>query len=235
MSTDKVTARAAEDTETIDPALIEAYLRDHPGFFRHRPDVLAALQLPHGGEGAVSLVERQVSLLRERNIDMRKRLATVSENAEHNEQLFNGTRTLVLRLLDATDSEQIMNLFNTVMKDAFKVQLSSLLWLPTAGDVIPGARTVNAETADIVSNLVRHGKTLCGVLRAEEMRALFGDRTGEGSAAIAPLMLEGQLVGVLAVGNTDVEHYQAADGTLFLDYLAEVIVRLSPLRQPDTQ
>jgi uncharacterized protein YigA (DUF484 family) len=35
------------------------------------------------------------------------------------------------------------------------------------------------------------------------------------------------VVGVIAVGATNAQRYQAEDGTLFLDYLAEVIGQLS--------
>lgn len=230
MSSDKVATQLAEDTEALDPALVEAYLRDHPGFFRNRPDLLSALQLPHGGEGAVSLVERQVSLLRERNIDMRKRLATVTDNAERNDHLFTATRALVLQLLEAQSVADMERAFISAMKDSFDVAMSSLLWLPEAAAVISGVEIASPERAESVAALVRHGHSLCGVLRGEEMSALFRGQANEGSAAVAPLMADGQLLGVIAVGDRDVERYQAADGTMFLDYLAEVIVRLATLR-----
>lgn len=227
MSSDKVATQLVEDTEALDPALVEAYLRDHPGFFRNRPDLLSALQLPHGGEGAVSLVERQVSLLRERNIDMRKRLAAVSDNAERNDKLFIATRDLVLKLIEATSIADMEQTFTRAMADDFDVSMSCLLWLPEAEGRIQSAEPASAERAAPISALVRHGHSLCGVLRGEEMSALFKGHVAEGSAAVAPLMHDGQLLGVVAVGDRNVERYQAADGTMFLDYLAEVIIRLA--------
>ena len=234
MSSDKVATQLADDTEDLDPALVEAYLRDHPGFFRNRPNLLAALQLPHGGEGAVSLVERQVSLLRERNIDMRKRLAAITDHAKRNDQLFTATKGLVLQLLEAQSVPDMERAFTAAMKDKFDVVMSSLLWLPEAASVISGAVLVSAERTETVAALVRHGHSLCGVLRGEEMSALFQGQASEGSAAVAPLMSNGKLLGVVAVGDRDVERYQAADGTMFLDYLAEVIVRLAILRTAHT-
>ena len=35
-----------------------------------------------------------------------------------------------------------------------------------------------------------------------------------------------EIVGIIAVGATNTQRYQAEDGTLFLDYLAEVIGQL---------
>ena len=43
-------------TESLDPRQVETFLSEHPAFFKHRPELLTALELPHGGAGAVSLV-----------------------------------------------------------------------------------------------------------------------------------------------------------------------------------
>jgi uncharacterized protein YigA (DUF484 family) len=58
----------------LNPEDVEQFLRENPDFLQQRPALLAALNLPHGGEGAVSLVERQVAILRERNISSRQKL-----------------------------------------------------------------------------------------------------------------------------------------------------------------
>jgi uncharacterized protein YigA (DUF484 family) len=47
--------------------IVSDYLREHPDFFEQHPDVLRDLKISHVGDGAVSLVERQVAVLRERN------------------------------------------------------------------------------------------------------------------------------------------------------------------------
>jgi len=63
-------------------------------------------------------------------------------------------------------------------------------------------------------------------MRAEEMSALFAVDIGEGSAAVAPLLRGGALLGVVAVGSNDPHRYQSDDGTVFLEFLAGVILRL---------
>src|SRR5690625_5729921 len=81
-SHEKLTADAVAD-----------YLKNHPGFFQARDDLLLSLELthPHGG-AAISLLERQVSILRERNMAMRERLASLVDNARRNDRLFDQTR-----------------------------------------------------------------------------------------------------------------------------------------------
>ncbi|MDZ7825512.1 MAG: DUF484 family protein [Gammaproteobacteria bacterium] len=58
------------------------YLRDHPEFFLGRDALLADMILPHGSDGAISLVERQLQVLRERNDDMRRRLNDLVRDAQ---------------------------------------------------------------------------------------------------------------------------------------------------------
>src|SRR5690625_3893495 len=91
-SHEKLTADAVAD-----------YLKNHPGFFQARDDLLLSLELthPHGG-AAISLLERQVSILRERNMAMRERLASLVDNARRNDRLFDQTRQLILALLETT-------------------------------------------------------------------------------------------------------------------------------------
>jgi uncharacterized protein YigA (DUF484 family) len=60
--------------EAVSAAIVSDYLRAHPDFFDQNPDVLGELKLAHVSDGAVSLVERQVALLRERNAELRRRL-----------------------------------------------------------------------------------------------------------------------------------------------------------------
>ena len=58
------------------------------------------------------------------------------------------------------------------------------------------------------------------------MTALFAHCHSEGSAAIVPLVRNERLVGVLAVGSSNVHRYESHVGTLFLDYIADVIMHL---------
>ena len=56
----------------ISPQDVEQFLRENPDFLQDRPALLAALNLPNGGEGAISLVEEQLAILRERAVTARQ-------------------------------------------------------------------------------------------------------------------------------------------------------------------
>ena len=59
---------------SISPQDVEHFLRENPDFLQDRPALLAALNLPNGGEGTIPLVEEQLAILRERNVTARQKL-----------------------------------------------------------------------------------------------------------------------------------------------------------------
>ncbi len=213
----------------LDDEAVRDYLKQHADFFERHPDMLDYLHISHSAGSAVSLVEKQVSVLRERNMDMRKRLTTLTENARDNDALFEATRRLVLALLDARDRAALGAAFAQAMRDDFKVDCASLVLFGDPGQSSEHCRVESTESARIeIGALLKNRKATCGVLRSEEMSYLFGDDAGDvGSAAVMPLH-NGRELGVIAVGSRDPNHYSSNMGTLFLAHIAEVLVRLLP-------
>lgn len=207
------------------------YLRNHPDFFEEHPDLLADISLPHASGNAISLIERQVGILRERNADLQEKLGQLMATARDNAQLFDKTKRLVLSLLEVKTLPDIIEALYESLSSDFQVSHYNLLLL---GDkhALPQsqAKVVGIEEAnDRIGTLLRTNRTVCGVLRAEELQLLFGDRSEEvGSAAVIPLS-HGQTFGLLALGHTDPLYYRSSMGTLYLSYIADILNRLIPL------
>jgi len=207
------------------------YLRNHPDFFEEHPDLLADISLPHASGNAISLIERQVGILRERNADLQEKLGQLMATARDNAQLFDKTKRLVLSLLEVKTLPDIIEALYESLSSDFQVSHYNLLLL---GDkhALPQsqAKVVGIEEAnDRIGTLLRTNRTVCGVLRAEELQLLFGDRSEEvGSAAVIPLS-HGQTFGLLALGHTDPHYYRSSMGTLYLSYIADILNRLIPL------
>ena len=73
--------------------------------------------------------------------------------------------------------------------------------------------------------LLRTGKAVCGVLRGEELKALFQDQAEQvRSAAVVPLEHNGRL-GILAIGSRDAMHFRSSMGTLFITHIGQVLSR----------
>lgn len=209
-----------------DAEAVALYLRAHPEFFVDHDELLSELRLPHEPGGAVSLVERQVRLLRERNIEMRNRLAQLMDVARDNDRLFDKTRRLVLDLLDAGTLEEVISAVDDSLRHEFQVPYVSLILF--SDSPLPVGRSVSlGEAQQTIGSLLGGGRTICGALRPHELAFLFGadESTQIGSAAVVAL---NQQQGILAVGSQDPQHYKSSLGTLFLGYIAEVLTRTLP-------
>lgn len=216
----------------LDDERVREYLKENGDFLQRNPDMLDHLHISHASGSAISLVEKQVSVLRERNMDMRHRLNSLTANARENDRLFDQTRKLVLSLLDARDLPGLYRAFKKAMSDDFKVEHASLI-LFGEPDGDEECRVETPETARIeIGALLKGGKPVCGVLRKEELAYLFPDAGDVGSAALMPLVAGGEELGLVAVGSSDAGKYSGKMGTLFLTHIADVIVRLLPRLQP---
>lgn len=212
----------------LDDELVRDYLKQHGDFFEHHPDMLDHLHISHSSGSAVSLVEKQVSVLRDRNMEMRKRLNSLTDNARDNDRIFDKTRGLVLGLLEADTPEQLGETFSSAMKDDFGVEYSSLILFGDPSKSSAQCRVEAADSARIeIGALLKSGKSVCGVLRKEELNYLFPNAGEIGSAAMIPLYGSSEL-GVIAVGSSDANHYSSSMGTLFLNHIGDVLVRLLP-------
>ncbi|WP_263143950.1 DUF484 family protein [Pseudomonas sp. RIT-PI-AD] len=223
-----MTDQRQDPPQPLDSEAVAAYLRQHPEFFVDHEELIPELRIPHLPGAAVSLVERQVKLLRERNIDMRHRLSQLMDVARDNDRLFDKTRRLVLDLLDAGSLEEVVSLVEDSLRHEFQVPFVSLI-LFSENALGVGRSVSSAEAHQAVGGLLAGGKTICGVLRAHELEFLFGqeERDQVGSAAVVSLSHQGQH-GLLAIGSPDPQHYKSTLGTLFLGYIAEVLSRVLP-------
>ncbi len=212
---------------------VRNYLKEHNDFFERHPDMLDHLHISHSTGSAVSLVEKQVSVLRERNVEMRKRLNSLTSNARDNDKLYELTRKLILGLLEARSQDELCRTFSQSLTGDFGVEHASIILFGDPQQSTENCRIESAESARIeIGALIRGKKSVCGALRKEELRYLFPSAGEVGSAAVMPLCNSTDF-GVIAVGSSDANYYTSSMGTLFLGHIAEVLVRLAPRLQSD--
>ncbi|WP_175652582.1 DUF484 family protein [Pseudomonas sp. Marseille-P9899] len=218
---------AEGSTPTVGAEAVTAFLRANPTFFVEHDDLLLDMQIPHQRGDSVSLVERQLKLLRDRNIEMRHRLSHLMDVARDNDRLFEKTRRLILDLLDADSLEAVVMAVEDRLRQDFQVPFVSLILF--GENATPVGRWVStSEAQQAIGGLLCGGKTVSGNLRDHELDFLFGEaRKDVGSSAVAAVENQG-LHGVLAIGSRDPHHYKSTVGTLFLGYIAEVLGRVIP-------
>jgi uncharacterized protein YigA (DUF484 family) len=217
-------AEQTRDTELNDE-IVREYLKNHDDFLQRNPDMLDYLHISHASGSAVSLVEKQTSILRERNTELRQQLKALTANARDNDTLFEQTRALLLKLLEADSLEALYSIFTASLATDFELEHASMiLYGEEAGN--EGWRS---EPKDTVKNeigaLFKGHKAVCGTLRKKELMFLFPQGNGVGSAALAPLVSTEQL-GLIAVGSSDANRYDSKVDTLFLSHIADVMAKL---------
>ncbi|GGG50405.1 hypothetical protein GCM10011403_04440 [Pseudohongiella nitratireducens] len=215
----------SDSNSSISASAIADYLKENPDFFADKDDLLADMTVPHESGRAVSLLERQVKILRERTIESRHTLNSLLENARYNDQLFNVTRHLILLLLEETHPKGLIS-----------VTESNLVTQPG----IDACRLILVDTPQVATNmqnrfpsLFRSKQVLAEQLDKETSRFLFPATLNPlRSAALCPITYQNSLLAILAIGNQSQNYFNEDLDTLFLDFITEVLGTL--LHRMDT-
>ena len=201
------------------------YLRENPDFFGRHPLLLTDLNLPHDSGEAISLVERQVAILRERNIDMRRRLTHLVGAANTNDTLFEKTRRFTLSALDCEDLDAIDAVLADTLIDDFGADHARCLVSHPCPFTSRRHLIYRSSAQELpLIQLTQTTGLSCGLLRSDEFQNLFGDAI-DGSAALIQLRHH-DLVGVLAIGSRDPMRFSPEMGTLFVRYIGDVLSRV---------
>jgi len=185
------------------------YLKQHPDFFDTHPELLEHLHVPHGGNGTVSLVERQLKVLRERQAASRERLAELVRVARNNDQLAERIHKLTLRLLHARSATDVRSQVEVSMREDFEVTPAHLL--------------VDGASQGQIEALLSSGKPRCGHFSEAQRKAFFGDEGAKlASMALVPIG-PGATRGALVLGSEDADRFNPAVSTEFLARIGEMI------------
>jgi uncharacterized protein YigA (DUF484 family) len=220
--------------EGVEEAAIEAYLRAHPDFFHQHLDLLESLKVPHPCGDAVSLVSRQLDLLRERNRRLQVQLNDILQIARDNDSLARRIHQLTLALLDATSVDDALGGLRWLLHECFQADfvavrlLKPVIESPIADLSMPP----DCEEASHFRSVLESGKPECGRPTSLQAGLLFGGDAHEvRSYALIPLHHAG-LKGLLAIGSRNASRFDAAMGHLFLNQLGEIVAaRLVALLQ----
>jgi uncharacterized protein YigA (DUF484 family) len=211
----------AEDT-------VADYLKRHPDFFERHPLLLLSLKLPHRtGGSAISLVERQVSVLRQRNSQLERQFKDLVAVAKENDALVEKIHQLALKLMRAASLPARLAALETSLREDFAAERAVLVLFPSApaAAVRDGfVKRLSLDDADVrpFAAFVRAGKPRCGPLR-ERQKNVF-DRDGDlvSSAAFVPLGAEAS-IGFLVVGSRDADHFHPGKRMDFLARLGDLL------------
>jgi uncharacterized protein YigA (DUF484 family) len=212
---------------STDEQQVTQYLQQHPDFFERHAQLLTRLRLQQPRTGTtVSLIERQVEVLREKHAALEQQLADFVRVARSNDQLADRIHRFTRRLVRSTSRTQALAEIEASLREDFDTY-HAVLVLP--GPAPEGATRFlrGVATDDPVlrsfESLFASGKPRCGQVRDSQREFLFGaEAAGIGSVALIPLVARTP-PGLLALGSLDRDRFHPGMSTEFLGRMAELI------------
>ncbi len=208
----------------IDDRKVIEYLRENPDFFQTYSNELSDLKVGHASGAAVSLIERQVEVLRERIFRMRRRMNRLLQTARNNDELFAKVRSLTIALLDVATWHDLNEVLATNVLVEFEADFVcchvqreriSLDHIRGYGEAAP------------FETLLSGSLPVCATLRPSELQTLFPvqEHDSDGSAVLLPLAMNGN-GGCLAVGSREPQRFTRELDTFFVGYIGDLLSRI---------
>lgn len=209
---------------------IADYLTNHPSFFDEHPNLLADLRLPHARGAAVSLVERQILVLREQNRELKRKLLELVDVARDNDRLSERMHRMTLDLMRADSLRALLDALKDHLHNEFKADAVSVQLTGLDESAQHDSWATRLAPDDAVKTLFKtafvDGRPQCGRLKKEQLDFLFGAQaTAIESAIVVPLGNRSEQ-GLIAVGSCEVNRFNPCMGTLFMSHLAELVAVL---------
>ncbi len=192
---------------------VAAYLQEHPQFFETYADMLAGIVIPHPyGGRTISLSERQLLALREKNKTLERQLQEMISFAKDNDELNGKVHQFSCALFGATDAGAVRDVILEELHERFAVPHATLrLW-----EAAP-------PTAEVLTFADQSRQPVC------VHRAVYGTETWFGEAgpllrsfAYLPLRASDESIGLLVLASEDPQRFYPEMGTLFLQRIAEL-------------
>lgn len=218
---------AAAKEPASEESQVLAYLKANPDFLARHPELFELLELRHSAGAAVSLIERQVEILRGKSARLEDRLKTLVEAARENEQRAGNVHRLARSLIRAPTLAATIAALRKCLREDFDVDEA---WVGVSAAAlkrhdIEGLHVVEPQgaVAKTFENFFRTRLTECGPLDEAKAKLLFPQaRTPLVSAAIVPLEKEKDL-GMLVLASSDAQRFQPRQGRLFLEMTADLV------------
>jgi len=212
----------AEAALPISARDVASWLRHHPTFLKHFPDLVQTLVVPRENGTTISLVGYQLEVLREKNNELSQQLNELLATAKENEHLAIRTHQLTLALLRQHSAGATLRTMITALKEDFANDLIRVISLhPVIGlQSVPWLQVIPSGDPRLAPfhACLREGEPLCGRLHEDKNALLYGPLASQVlSSALLPL----QDTALVAIGSFDANRFYPGMGTFFLRMMAQ--------------
>lgn len=200
---------------------VAVFLKDNPGFFQLHPELIEHMTLPNPhGDGAVSLAERQMQLIRDKSRALEEKLTEMVRFGAENDQLSEKVHRFALQMMRSRDLAEALDSIYATLRDTFQVPHAAIrLWADGGQQDIPECQTVGEEIKSFVNAM---HQPYCGQHAVYETASWFGDAAPHlKSFAMVPLRADWTF-GTMVLASEDRERFYPEMGTLYLGRIADL-------------
>lgn len=205
--------------QLLDDSLVADYLENHPGFFNRHPHLIAKLNIDSHQRGTISLVERQMELLRQQIRFLEEEITALLSVASQNEVLYRQYAELFLALCASDSIKQLHQLLE--QKITGDMGLSQVVLKLYAADAPDSLKIQGYELEAVLVNRLRGQRHYFGRLSQDEQLQLF-NQADEGSVALIALG-DNQDQGLLAIASSNPTHFHPDMDPLLLNQLCRLL------------
>ena len=199
-------------SKKLDPKDVELFLLDNLNFFESRESLVSELKFRHSSSSASSILERQVKKLREEHQNLMDLLSSFIATASVNEDLFNKSKDLTLKILASSSKKEIIKTVESSFSNDFKVDKCLLKFYK------------NKEIDKIESSTelsLHKGAIYCWSFSSEKMNFLFNDKKIE--SMVVSVIMSNNEIGLLKLGSYDRTKYLGDEDTTFIQYIRDIL------------
>ncbi len=201
---------------------VAEYLILNPEFLVDNPQILSSLRVDHDSGAAVSLIQKQVEILRKNYYTTSNNLLNFLEEAKNNENIFSLTKRLTLDLINTSSIEEVISITEKAFKKDFHTTDCKFVFFEQKNKALPNRRVKDPDKSkDILGDLIKENKTYRGVLHQDQSNFIFNKKQKIVDAILTPLSCS-YIKGYLALGSDKIGKYDESKDSLFLDFITEV-------------
>lgn len=208
-------------TEALTAETVARFLQAHPDFLQQHADVFATLEVPHPHQSrAISLGERQIITLRERQRELEWRLSALVHNATANETIGQRLHQWSLRLLAEAEAQHLPAAIALGLAEEFDLQEAALrTWAPVQAAGQPAGEDVSDDCRAFADTL----KTpYCGTDTGFEAARWLAGKPGSIALVALRPSADTPAFGLLILAAADAERFVPDMGTDFLVRIGEL-------------
>ena len=217
----------------VDEKSIAKYLLDNPAFFKRQEETLKNIQLNLDDGRVVSLLEKQIYLLRRDHQALQAKFIDTLQMASENEKLLTRVHRITLTLLDGHNLCDLCRTLAWQLRENLGIDgVKLILNRDFFSDFI--SEFASLRSASYIQEYIErleavNRKTLCGASDRSANQQFFSGNEYRSMAWSRVTLDEhehARNLGLLVLGSKKKDKFISSDGTLFVDLLCDMLAKL---------